>query len=182
MNAYKNYPNATAHEKHLQIVFLKNEGLTAKEIADITGYAKTTVSNYIYKYYEDFIDEARKYYNCTAPTLLAETFEKGTQQIYLVKFYSATGKIVFTKIGTTKRYVETRIKEEIKYYQDRGINFDNVIIEKVIDCGEYEAEMVESYLRFRFIKKYRNWMKNDRFLGINISEEEFTKEVEYALS
>lgn len=182
MNAYYNYPNATAHEKHLQVVFLSNEKLTAREISEITGYAKSTIYNYLSKYYDDLLDEARKYFNCKEPTNLAKTFSKGTEQIYLVKFFSATGKVVFSKIGTTTRTVEQRIKEEIRYYQNRGINFDNVIIEEVIDCGDWEAEMVESHLRFRFIKKYRNWMKNDRFLGINIPVEEFVKEVEYALS
>ena len=39
MNAYKNYPNASTHEKHLQVVFLRNENLTTKEIAEITGFS-----------------------------------------------------------------------------------------------------------------------------------------------
>lgn len=37
-------------------------------------------------------------------------------KIYLVRFYE-NNKLLFSKVGTTKRTVKTRVKEEIKAYE-----------------------------------------------------------------
>ena len=104
---------------------------------------------------------------------LTENFKKGTNICYLFKFYDNFGQIVFSKIGTTTRTVEKRAQEELRNYSK---NFDviGVTIDSAIDCGEVDPEGAESYCRAMFIKEYPNtFLKNDRFLGVDIPTERF---------
>lgn len=97
------------------------------------------------------------------------------EKTYLFKFYTEN-EIIFSKIGTTAKNCLQRLKDEIRYYTKRGFNITKVEICEIIDCGETPAESYESYLRALFIKKFPNtWKKNDRFFGISIPVDIFTK-------
>ena len=102
-------------------------------------------------------------------------FPKGTKICYLFKFYDTYGNIIFSKIGTTERTVDKRISEEIKSYS-KNYDIASATIESMIDCGTLEPEGAESICRAEFIKKYEGkYLKNDRFLGVDISVEDFYK-------
>ena len=105
------------------------------------------------------------------------TFAHGTKQCYLFKFYDRDGNLLFSKIGMTERTVEARLKEEIRNYK-KSFDVCGVVVESVIDCKEIPAEGAESHLRGYFIKKYpQNYVKNDRFVGIDIDVNEFNEVV-----
>ena len=105
------------------------------------------------------------------------TFAKGTKKCYLFKFYDSNGELLFSKIGTTERTVEARIKEEMRTYK-KSFDVCGAIIESVIDCKDIPAEGAESHLRGYFIKKYpNNYIKNDRFGYIDIDVNEFNEVV-----
>lgn len=179
MNAFEKYEDVEI--RHMQVVYLANKGIAYAEICEITSYAHSTVCSYVYKY-AYLLDEAKRQFKpeCQYVYDLDEiTYEKGTEQVYLMKFYDDRDELIFSKIGTTTRNVLTRAKEHVRYYTNHGFEIGMVTIDSVEDCKQYPAEMVESFLRFAFIKQYPNtWKKNDRFFGVSIDLVDFINEVE----
>jgi hypothetical protein len=94
----------------------------------------------------------------------------GQNTVYLIKFYTDNRETpVFSKIGTTERTVEKRLRDEIAYYRKRGFDIQSTDICKIVDCGTEKPERLESFLRAVFMGKYGEaWHKNDRFFGIDI--------------
>ncbi len=94
----------------------------------------------------------------------------GQNTVYLIKFYTDDRETpVFSKIGTTERTVEKRLRDEIAYYRKRGFDIRSTDICKIVDCGTGKPERLESFLRSVFMGKYGEaWHKNDRFFGIDI--------------
>lgn len=181
MNAYKIYDEV--HIKHLQVVFLRGKGESIKKVCAITGYAKSTIYKYSYEY-ANLEDEAKQVFSNKCELVYDDeiVLPKGTEQIYLMKFYDTFNNLIFSKIGTTTRSVVTRAKEHINYYTNSGFDLGMVTIDSVEDCKNYPAEMVESFLRFAFIKEFPNtWHKNDRFFGVDIKLENFLKKVQNAI-
>jgi len=178
MNAFIEHEEV--YVKHLQVVYLDDKGVSVKKISEITGYSARTVSTYCHKY-ADLLDEAKECFRTECNLQYDETqikYPNGTEQAYLMKFYGTEDELIFSKIGTTTRNAITRAKEHIRYYTEHGFEINRVTIEKVEDCGNYPAEMVESFLRFAFIKKYPNtWKKNDRFFGVDIDLDDFIAQV-----
>lgn len=100
----------------------------------------------------------------------------GKQLVYLYKFYDENNELICSKVGTTTRLPEQRLKEETKYYRKHDIPVDNAKICSVIDCGELPAEGAESITRALFIQKYPNaFKKNDRFFGVDLPTRTFNK-------
>ena len=100
-------------------------------------------------------------------------FDRGVKVCYLFKFWDSCGDIVFSKVGTTEVSVQSRATKELREYQKK---FDvvGVSVESAIDCGDVDPEGAESYCRAKFIRKYPGtYLKNDRFLGVNIPVEDF---------
>lgn len=89
----------------------------------------------------------------------------GIQQFYLIRLFDNNGRLVWSKIGTTARATYTRMREHMKYYKKDGIA--KIVVDKVWNCEPYTAEMVESYFRSVYMKRWNNlFKKNDRFVGI----------------
>lgn len=104
------------------------------------------------------------------------------EKVYLFKFFNEKNEIVFTKIGTTAREVEKRLKEEIRAYRKK-FDIAYAEIDNVIDCGNINAEGPESFCRAIFMKDYKGaYLKNDRFLKVNIPVERFNELVTSYLS
>lgn len=196
--------NYTGHERYLQVVYLakvKNEAV--ETISKITGYAISTIRNYIYKF-ADLLEEAKAFFSevvkkvkrTRTQTITENTLMFGDVQIdylndthlvdtprsekfYFFKFYDNENSQtpLFDKIGTTSKNCLERLKQEIRYYNNKnGFGIVRVEICAIWDCGEVPAESYESFLRALLIKKYPNtWHKNDRFFGTNIPVETFTK-------
>ena len=182
---------------HLQVVYLYNEGVSLEQIAEITGYAVSTVRSYVRKY-EDCAKEANKLFadhiqNTTARSEIrrrqgrqitidfledcGEFEAQGEKLVYLFKFYC--GNQINSKIGTTERTVIERLVEEIDtYIKKNKWAIDRVEILKVISTRNIKPELVESRVRSDLGIKYGNaYINNDRFMNTEIPIEEFEQSV-----
>lgn len=164
----------------MQVVYLNAYGFSPKEIAKWSSYAESTIKTYIRKF-ADLLDEAKKtFYHVTLK--LKNVLKGGRQYVYLFKFYSTSGELICSKVGTTTRLPEKRMKEEIRSYQksknERVASITTAEICSVIDCGAIPAEGAESVTRAYFIRKYPDkFMKNDRFMDVDLSTRTFNSVV-----
>lgn len=167
--------------KRLQVVYLDDIGFSVDDIIKWTNYAKATVKSYIKKF-AHLLEEAKEIFGKV--TKKAKSVILGRRQlVYLFKFYNAENELICSKVGTTTRLPEVRMREEMKYYAEHGIPVDHFEICSVIDCGKYPAEGAESEARAKFIRKYPEaFCKNDRFFGVDISPLTFNKIVNNWLS
>lgn len=102
---------------------------------------------------------------------------EGRRTVYLFKFYGADRSVpIFSKIGTTERSVDGRLRDEIGTYRKSGFDVRSVDVCKMLDCGEIPPEACESQLRADFVKQFPGtYRKNDRFFDVDIPEDIFTK-------
>lgn len=103
-----------------------------------------------------------------------KNWKSGTELFYLIRGFNGAER-VFSKIGTTTREVEKRMKEHLAYYNKHGIPLTRIEIDKVYEC-DTEAEGVESWFRAVYIRKYKgSFKKNDRFFGVDFDLKEADK-------
>ncbi len=160
--------------KHLQVIYLNEHGFTGSEIAKWTGYAIATIKTYVRKF-SNLVEKAKEtFYHITLK--VKKVLRGGKQLCYLFKFYTKKGELICSKVGTTTRLPEQRLKEEIKYYQKHGLDVETGEICSVIDCGAIPAEGAESHSRAYFIRRHPDaFHKNDRFFGVDIPTRTFNK-------
>jgi hypothetical protein len=159
---------------YMQIVYLHHYEFPYDKIAEITGYAKSTVKNYVRKF-ADLLEEAKKTFYHITQKITKEVFGK-RQLVYLFKFYDEKNELVCSKVGTTTRLPQQRLKEEIKYYQNHDIPVTKAEICSVIDCGDIPAEGAESVTRAYYIRRHpKTFCKNDRFFNLDIAPRTFNK-------
>ena len=153
--------------KRQQVLILHHFGYSIENISEIVGYTIRTIKRIITTTMDFSIEKAKKsFYNVPVGGIC-----------YLFKFYDDNG-FCFSKIGATTKNWEKRLAREIKDYTNKPYTKGKVKGFKsvIIYCGEIPPEGMESFVRAYFIKKYPlNFVPNDRFMGINISDEEFTK-------
>ena len=97
---------------------------------------------------------------------IVQTNEDRRQKCYLIEFFDKNDESVCSKVGTTIRTIQERIREELnsKTYKNMGVV--RCMIHRVYDCGNIPAEGLESEFRAKYIKKYPNsFYKNDRFIN-----------------
>lgn len=93
------------------------------------------------------------------------------QQLYLIRLLDKDGELVYSKVGTTTRSTEARMKEHLRYYYDNGVR--SIQVTRLWNCGEMEAEGLESEFRAHYIKTYPGtFRKNDRFTGVEFDMDE----------
>lgn len=167
--------------KRLQVVYLGNHGFTPAEIRKWVDYAESTIKTYLRKF-ADLLEQAKRFfYHVTKK--VKKVLRGGKQLVYLFKFYDSDGKLICSKVGTTTRLPEERLKEEIKYYQKHGIPVADTEICSVIDCGAIPCEGAESATRAAFIHKFPDaFCKNDRFFGVDIPVRTFNQIVKNYLA
>lgn len=160
--------------KRMQVVYLNKYGFDPEQISKWVDYAVSTIKTYIKKF-ADLLEKAEKtFYRVTKK--VKAVLVGGRQLVYLFKFYDSDGKLICSKVGTTTRLPEQRIKEEIKYYQSYGIPVASTEICSVIDCGSIPCEGAESITRAAFIRKYPEaFCKNDRFFGVDLPVRTFNQ-------
>lgn len=93
-----------------------------------------------------------------------EPITKDCQQLYLIELRNAKDKLIWSKVGTTTRDTNKRMKEHLNYYAKYGIT--RIVVNRVWEC-DTDAEAYESAFRFAYIKKYPGaFQKNDRFYNV----------------
>ena len=174
INPLQKFDKNESELKHLQVIYLNENGFSFEEISDWTGYVISTVKRYIKKFF-NLLEEAKETFKRI--TKKAKKALRGKRQLcYLYKFYDSKNNLICSKVGTTTRLPEDRLKEEIVYYKKRNIPVENAKICSVIDCNELPAEGAESITRALFIRKYPTaFCKNDRFFGVDIPTTTFNK-------
>lgn len=165
-----------AEMKRMQVVYLNEYGFTPKQIAKWVDYTESTIKTYAKKF-SDLVDKAKKtFYHVTKK--VKTVLVGGAQLVYLFKFYDSNGNLVCSKVGTTTRLPEQRMKEEIRNYKKsknaKIATITHAEICSVIDCGSVPAEGAESVTRAYFIKKNPDkFVKNDRFIDVDIPTRTF---------
>ena len=183
--------------RHAQVYYLYHElEMKRAEISAITGYALSTLSSMKNKVFvlrelaNQIFNEMEEELKVVEKTLIRKCngmeipmnylencgiYLKDSELLYLFKFFGDNPKEpIFSKIGTTTRSVDKRLREEIGYYIKHNLPIESVDICKIVDCGEVPAECYESLMRGVLIKKYPNtWHKNDRFFGVDVPINEF---------
>ncbi len=158
--------------KHMQVVYLNKHGFDKDEISKYTGYAISTIRGYISKF-ADLLEKACEIFATITQKAKKVIFGK-RELVYLFKFYDEDEKLICSKVGTTTRLPEERMKEELRYYRDHGIEVTDAEICSVIDCNGLPAEGAESYTRAMYIKKHPEaFCKNDRFFNVDIPVKSF---------
>ena len=166
--------------QHAQVIYLKeilSKGLD--EIAEITGYAISTVKSYIRKFahlldYAKEIFEEKKQQRKARKSKYDEIIENngfditesGKEICYLFEFYDNENNLLCSKVGTTKRNVRQRLIEELRSKTYKNMGATNAVVNRVYNCGEFPAEGLESRIRSEYIRKYpKSFKKNDRFIN-----------------
>lgn len=173
IDALQKFDKDDTHIRHLQTVYLNEHHFELKDIAEWTGYSITTIRSYLYKF-KDLIAEAKKtFYHIT--NKMKKALIAGRQYVYLFKFYDRDIGTI-SKVGMTTQLPTVRLKQEIKYYEEKGFHIKDTKICSVIDCGDIPADGAESATRAYFIRRYpKAFKKNDRFFGVNISAKLFNE-------
>ena len=171
INPLQNFNKDETDLRHLQVVYLNDQNFSFEEISKWTGYAVSTIKGYIKKFIH-LLDEAKATF--TRITKKAKMALRGHRQlVYLYKFYDENGNLICSKVGTTTRLPEERLKEEITYYRQHNIPVADAKICSVIDCGKLPAEGAESITRALFIRKSpKAFCKNETKLYKIISTEQ----------
>lgn len=93
------------------------------------------------------------------------------QQLYLIRLLDKDGDLIYSKVGTTTRSTQSRMKEHLCYYYDNGVR--SLQVTRLWNCGVMEAEGLESEFRAHYIKAYPGtFKKNDRFINVEFDLEE----------
>lgn len=181
INPLQNFNEDETELRHLQVIYLNANGFTHDIISKWTGYTIKTIKKYIRKF-ANLLEEAKATFKRI--TKKAKLTLQGDKQLcYLYKFYDSNNQLICSKVGTTTRLPEDRLKEEITYYKKHKIPVETAKICSVIDCGKLPAEGAESITRALFIRKYpETFCKNDRFFGVDIPTKTFNKIVKEYLT
>lgn len=167
--------------RQAQVVYLDRVlKKTREEIADITGYAISTVRNYINKFsdlldyakeiFEEVVEKVKKLRKSKYDDVINDNGYdirvKDGEQCYLFRFFNDYNELLCSKVGTTTRTVRQRLIEELRSKTYKGMGATKATIDRIYNCGELPAEGLESLIRSEYIKKYpRSFKKNDRFIG-----------------
>lgn len=93
------------------------------------------------------------------------------QQLYLIRLLDKDGDLIYSKVGTTTRSTQSRMKEHLRYYYDSGVR--SIEVTRLWNCGDMDAEGLESQFRAHYIKAYPGtFKKNDRFINVEFDLEE----------
>lgn len=170
-----------SHVAHGQCVYLYEVmKYSYEQISEITHYAVSTVKNYVRRF-ADLLEKAREWFEGKVTKRArtnytnriewnCEDIENGANNkelFYLIRAFDENNNLLFSKVGTTTKSTETRMKQHLYYYNRHNCPVAKIIVDRVFDCGEVPAECFESFFRAYYIKKYKgSFKKNDRFFGI----------------
>lgn len=112
-----------------------------------------------------FFPKLRKTDISASEDCIIENNEKNVQKCYLIEFFDENDESICSKVGTTTRTVQERVREELRSNTYKKMGAVRCLIHRVYDCGKIPAEGLESMFRATYIRKYPNsFHKNDRFI------------------
>ena len=102
----------------------------------------------------------------------------GVHQFYICRMIKDNGKVVYQKIGTTKRATATRMKEHLRDHWDKGVR--KIVVDRVYDVQDNPEITVESYFRAIYGRKYKEHLVPlDRFdeavIDLDEADKDFVK-------
>jgi predicted GIY-YIG superfamily endonuclease len=194
LNPYKRYDDSNT--AHLQVAFLTRVlKLAWEKIAEITGYALSTIRKLYYKM-KDSVEAAKRLFSAIGETIEEEVdkvktyFSKYDDCIqwdviptdkpcgYVLEFWD-NGKLLFLKVGMTTD-IRRRVKEHLRNYNSnakkRGTPYTHLIckvkmIYEAINADN--ATIIESALRDFYKTNYKDtFVRQDRFMGVPYQERE----------
>lgn len=133
------------------------------------------------RFVKNVVNKVKAIFKPTSNVIYSCEKVEGNSLVYLLRLLDEEGNLVWSKVGTTTRTVEERMKEHLTYYRKHGIK--SIEVTKVWNCGEIDAEGLESFLRSKYIRKHpHTFYKNDRFAGIEFDIKEAEKWTESYLN
>ena len=101
----------------------------------------------------------------TTEDSIIQNNDKNTQKCYLIEFFDKDNQSICSKVGTTVRTIQERIREELNSDTYKKMGAKTCAIHRVYACGNVPAEGLESEFRAKYIRKYPDsFCKNDRFV------------------
>lgn len=102
----------------------------------------------------------------------------GVHQFYICRMIKDNGKVVYQKIGTTKRDTMLRMKEHLRDHWDKGVR--RIVVDRVYDVKDEPEVAFESYFRALYSRKFKDcYIRDDRFsepvIDLNEADDEFTR-------
>lgn len=178
--------------KHAQVVYLAEVmNKPIGFIARITGYAESTVKNYIRKY-KNLLDWAKKIFvkvkekvsnvkNEICYGLLElqgriewEVAPTTKPSAYLIEYFNEKNEFIWLKVGMTKRPLRERVSEHLSNSGYKKAGCYKAVVKNYFECdNEDDAKTMENALR-RYYRNQNNsadYLPLDRFTKQRYSEE-----------
>lgn len=181
LNVYKNDPYASYISTdicHMQVVFLNHLRESTEKIAEVTGYAISTVKNYVKKF-TDLLDDAIEFFVAKVEKVLHTDLIKKGDCAYILHIYDRKDQLRFLKIGSTNDL--TKRLKQIKYYVEEKW-FSGC---KIQVCAQYicksrsKAYIVESALHEHYYNKDGvTYYRQDRYTGTTYDADDIANDAE----
>ena len=163
---------------YAQIIYLRKvKWFSTERVAQITGYAESTIRGYENKYAHLYPQAVELFED--KPGIIPSHLNGNW--CYCIRVY-CDGNYVFDKIGTTTRNPDQRIREVIR---DGWKGYDGKITYKVmglVECGPRDPVGLEKLLHGFLIAQGFQHIPNDRFYAPGLEYEalfNFAKQVGY---
>lgn len=103
---------------------------------------------------------------------------EGIHQFYICRMIKDNGKVVYQKIGTTRRDTNRRMYEHLRDHWDKGVR--KIVVDRVYDVKDMPDITIESYFRAKYGRKYKEHLvPTDRFdeavIDLEEADEDFVK-------
>lgn len=99
----------------------------------------------------------------------------GVNQFYICRMIKDNGKVVYQKIGTTRRDTNKRMYEHLRDHWDKGVR--KIVVDRVYDVEDMPDITIESYFRAKYGRKYKEYLvPTDRFKEAVIDLDEADKD------
>ena len=99
----------------------------------------------------------------------------GVNQFYICRMIKDNGKVVYQKIGTTRRDTNKRMYEHLRDHWDKGVR--KIVVDRVYDVKDMPDITIESHFRAKYGRKYKEYLvPTDRFKEAVIDLDEADKD------
>lgn len=100
---------------------------------------------------------------------------EGVNQFYICRMIKDNGKVVYQKIGTTRRDTNKRMYEHLRDHWDKGVR--RIVVDRVYDVKDMPDITIESHFRAKYGRKYKEYLvPTDRFKEAVIDLDDADKE------